>query len=95
MSGEFTIVICTRARPGLLARTLAALDAGTFRDFPIVIVDQSDEPDAALDACAAGDERLEVHRSGDELRRFNQAQPGSLHNSVGLLPHLRRVFPIL
>jgi GT2 family glycosyltransferase len=64
LSADFTVVICTRGRPALLARTLAALEAGSFRDYPLVVVDQSDPPDPAL-----GSRATVVHDRGRGLSR--------------------------
>lgn len=63
MSGRpplFTVAVCTRGRSELLRRTLAALRAGSDTAFPIVVVDQSDPPDAELERLAAADPQLEV-----------------------------------
>lgn len=49
-----SVVVCTRDRPAQLHRTLDALQRQTLRDFEIVVVDQSERPDAAL-AQRAGD----------------------------------------
>ena len=56
----FTVVICTRGRAAQLARTLDALRAGSDSEFPIVVVDQSDAPDAALARRAEGDAALTI-----------------------------------
>ena len=42
-NASFAVVVCTRNRADHLARLLAALDAQTEGDFPLVVVDQSDE----------------------------------------------------
>jgi len=65
---EFTVVICTRNRPEQLADALAGLQEQTYREFEILVVDQSDAPDPR-----AGDEaRLSVLR--DEQRGLSRAR---------------------
>lgn len=60
----FAVVICTRNRYAHLRDTLDALDAQTVRDFPIVVVDQSDEVHPELQARANRDARITVLRDG-------------------------------
>lgn len=55
---DFTVVICTRNRPEHLATLLASLDRQTRSDFPLVVVDQSDVPNALIEQRAARDPRL-------------------------------------
>ena len=50
---RLTVAVCTRGRPDLLGRTLAALAGQTDTDFELVVVDQSDKPDPQLDELAA------------------------------------------
>jgi GT2 family glycosyltransferase len=67
---SFTVVICTRNRPELLAKTLDALDAQTSSGFSVVVVDQSDQVDPALQKRADGEPRLRlVHDRGRGLSR--------------------------
>ncbi len=54
----FTVVICTRNRPGQLQEALAALDAQVDQCFDVVVVDQSDAPDERLERRAVQDRRL-------------------------------------
>lgn len=49
---SLTVAVCTRNRPRHLARTLDALVAQTRQDFDVLVVDQSDEPDPALERTA-------------------------------------------
>jgi GT2 family glycosyltransferase len=69
---EFAVVICTRNRPEHLARTLAALDAQTFGDFPTTVIDQSDEPNPELQRRQAADPSLTVIR--DRGRGLSRAR---------------------
>src|SRR6187549_2887974 len=59
-----TCVICTRNRAEPLARVVASLLAGESMPLELLVIDQSDGPEAerALDAFA-GDPRLRYHRS--------------------------------
>jgi GT2 family glycosyltransferase len=50
----FAVVISTRNRPGQLRRTLEALAAQTYRDFDVIVVDQSDPPCAVVAGHDAG-----------------------------------------
>jgi GT2 family glycosyltransferase len=59
---SFAVIVCTRNRPASLARTLDALVEQAPGGFPIVIVDQSDERDGALEARVDGQPRLRVIR---------------------------------
>jgi GT2 family glycosyltransferase len=63
-SPPFAVVVCTRNRPGLLAQTLDALGAQSRPDFPIVVVDQSDSADPALELRATSDRRVTVVPDG-------------------------------
>jgi glycosyltransferase involved in cell wall biosynthesis len=45
----FVVIVCTRNRPDSLARTLDALQDQTPGGFPVVVVDQSDVSDHALE----------------------------------------------
>lgn len=58
----FSVLICTRDRPDRLERTLTALDRQTDRDFPIIVVDQSQAEDPRLKRRSASNRRLEVIR---------------------------------
>ncbi len=68
----FSAIVCTRNRPASLARTLDALQDQVPGGFPIVVVDQSDERDEALEARASGDSRLRVIR--DQGRGLSRAR---------------------
>ena len=57
---SFTVVVCTRNRPELLARTLDAIDGQSNRGFPVLVVDQSDQIDPALEARADRDRGFRV-----------------------------------
>jgi GT2 family glycosyltransferase len=66
----FTVVVCTRNRPGQLDATLAALRRQSQPGFDILVVDQSDAADPGLDRRALSDHRLTVVRdSGRGLSR--------------------------
>ena len=65
-SNSFAVVVCTRNRAGHLTRLLEALDAQTEGDFPVVVVDQSDETLPAL---------ADRERSG-RLRVMRDSAPG-------------------
>ena len=60
MGALFAVAIATRNRPGHLGRTLDALAAQTDRDFTTTVVDQSDEPDPAVERRVAESDRLRV-----------------------------------
>jgi glycosyltransferase involved in cell wall biosynthesis len=67
---SFSVVICTRNRPELLARTLDALEGQTRVGFRVLVIDQSDQPDRALEARAGDDRGFEViHDQGRGLSR--------------------------
>lgn len=69
-----TIAICTRNRPGHVARALDALAAQSDRDFDTLVVDQSDDEDLELSRRAATMTRLRVLRgSGRGLSRARNA----------------------
>jgi GT2 family glycosyltransferase len=61
---SFAVIVCTRNRPDRLARTLDALHDQEPGGFPVVVVDQSDAPDEALEARAATHPGLRVIRDG-------------------------------
>jgi O-antigen biosynthesis protein len=69
---SFAVVVCTRNRSSSLARTLDAVLDQAPQCFPVVVVDQSDEPDAALEARAARQPRLRVIR--DDGRGLSRAR---------------------
>ncbi len=50
---SFAVIVCTRNRSASLARTLDRLQEQEPGGFPVVVVDQSDRPDAALEARTA------------------------------------------
>ncbi|MDQ3608081.1 MAG: glycosyltransferase [Actinomycetota bacterium] len=65
----FTVVVCTRDRAQHLPTTLDALE-GQPQDFPILVVEQSMQEDAALHQRAASNGRLRVLRdTGQGLSR--------------------------
>jgi GT2 family glycosyltransferase len=67
---SFTVVVCTRDRPGRVRRTLEALREQTRNHFPVVVVDQSDPADSGLAGDAAGESSLRVvHDDGRGLSR--------------------------
>lgn len=68
----FAVVICTRNRPGILQRTLDALDAQEDRDFDVVVVDGSDAADPALARRATKGARMQV--VGQERRGLSHAR---------------------
>ena len=57
---DFSVVICTRNRAEHLARTVDSLREQPGARFPIVVVDQSDSPDASLERRADEDALLTV-----------------------------------
>jgi len=57
---SFLVVVCTRDRPAHLATTIAALDAQSWKDFEVLVVDQSRPPNPVLADRAADDPRLRV-----------------------------------
>jgi GT2 family glycosyltransferase len=69
---DFAVVICTRNRQEHLRDTLVALDAQTVHDFPVYIVDQSDElhPELAERAAAADG----LHIISDDRRGLSRAR---------------------
>lgn len=71
-SSDFAVVICTRNRQEHLRDTLAALDAGTLRDFPVFVVDQSDQLHPELARRAAADNRMSIIQ--DERRGLSRAR---------------------
>lgn len=79
-SGRFGVVICTRNRPAQLHATLDALERQTWRDFPVLVVDQSDEEDAELTRRAAADPRLRVLR--DRGRGLSRARNLALRETA-------------
>jgi glycosyltransferase involved in cell wall biosynthesis len=56
----FAVVVPTRNRGGLIGGLLNALDRQTDRDFHVVVVDQSDVLDPALERRAAASDRFHV-----------------------------------
>lgn len=54
------MVICTRNRPAHLQQALDALDRQSFREFPVAVIDQSDESNPDLERLQAVDARLSV-----------------------------------
>ncbi len=64
MSRPFTVAICTRDRGALLASTLDALDVQEGGTPQVVVVDQSDPPDAPLAARAERSDWLTVVGGG-------------------------------
>ena len=62
LTHEFGVIVCTRNRSEHLHPTLDALAALDRRDFHILVVDQSDEPDEALARRESGSDRLSVIR---------------------------------
>jgi O-antigen biosynthesis protein len=65
-----TVAICTRDRPELLRRTLAALASQSDADFELVVVDQSGARDAELEELAGSRPRtLLIHDRGVGLSR--------------------------
>jgi GT2 family glycosyltransferase len=58
----FTVVVCTRDRPDRLTRTLEALERQSFRDFDIVVVDNSENASESLTGCLALEPRFRVLR---------------------------------
>jgi glycosyltransferase involved in cell wall biosynthesis len=69
---SFAVVVCTRNRSFSLARTLDALLDQAPPGFPVVVVDQSDERDSALEARGARQPRLRVIR--DDERGLSRAR---------------------
>jgi GT2 family glycosyltransferase len=65
-AAPFTVVVCTRDRAALLSGTLDALLGQAGSAFPVLVVDQSDQPDAALARRAAGEPRLELVADGGQ-----------------------------
>lgn len=62
-----------------MAKALAALDRQTVRDFEILVVDQSDEPNPGLDRRQAEDPRLRVVRdAGRGLSRARNLAAGAV-----------------
>jgi GT2 family glycosyltransferase len=59
-ASAFTVVVCTRDRPGLLAHTIDALLEQEGPSFPLLVVDQSEVPDDALARRADVEPRLDV-----------------------------------
>lgn len=72
MPALFQVVVCTRNRPDRLERTLSALLEQEDDDFAVLVIDQSDEPNADLEAKAQGSERLTVVR--DERRGLSRGR---------------------
>lgn len=67
---SFVVAICTRDRGPQLLETLDALEAQEAQDFDIVVVDQSAEVDAEVQARAAAQPRVRVvHDGGRGLSR--------------------------
>src|SRR5690349_3490688 len=60
-----TVCICTRNRGASIVATLRSLDASSYTDFDVVIVDQStgDETAQAIRAATDGDARFSYLRS--------------------------------
>jgi GT2 family glycosyltransferase len=69
---SFAVVVCTRNRSSSLARSLDAVLDQAPPGFPVVVVDQSDERDAALEARGERQPRLRVIR--DEGRGLSRAR---------------------
>jgi GT2 family glycosyltransferase len=69
----FSVVICTRNRPERLAATLDALEAQDGPSFEVLVVDQGDEPDPALDRREAQGRLRVVRGSGRGLSRARNA----------------------
>jgi GT2 family glycosyltransferase len=69
---SFAVVVCTRNRPASLARTLDALEQQSPGGFSLVVVDQSDARDPALEARAGANGRLRV--IGDRGRGLSRAR---------------------
>lgn len=59
---DFSVVICTRNRPGQVRQVLDALDAQDHRRFDVLVVDQSDQVDEELERREAGNAHLRVVR---------------------------------
>jgi len=59
---DLSVVICTRGRAEHVARTLDSLRDQGGRRFPVIVVDQSDVPDASLERRADEDPLLTVIR---------------------------------
>lgn len=67
MPSLFTVVICTRERQEHLRDTLTALGEQTVRDFPVMVIDQSDALHPELKQWAGEDDRRSIvqdHRRG-------------------------------
>ena len=70
MTTDFSVVVCTRNRSERVNEVLDALARQSLREFQIVVVDQSDLPDAELERRASDDPRIRVIRdSGRGLSR--------------------------
>jgi GT2 family glycosyltransferase len=69
---SFAVVVCTRNRSSSLARTLDAVLDQAPPGFPVVVVDQSDERDAALESRGERQPRVRVIR--DEGRGLSRAR---------------------
>ncbi len=69
---SYVVVVCTRNRPEQVLPTLDAIAAQERGGFPVVVVDQSDEPDPALLRRAEADPALTV--IGDRGRGLSRAR---------------------
>jgi GT2 family glycosyltransferase len=62
---SLAVVVCTVDRPEKLSRTVDALEAQSDADFDLVVVDQSERPDDALESRASSNSRIRlIHDRG-------------------------------
>jgi GT2 family glycosyltransferase len=78
-----SVVVCTRDRPEQLGPALAGILASTFRDFDLVVVDQSRGLESAtvVEALAASDHRVRLVRDPD--RGLSRARERGVASTSG------------
>ena len=59
-----TVIVCTRDRPQRVTATIRSIVAGSWQDFELLILDQSEGQDTSdtVMAAAGGDQRIHYHR---------------------------------
>lgn len=63
MSGRVSVLLCTRNRPDKAARCIASVLANSYRDFELIVVDQSTDDRTRAAAARIDDQRLRYIRT--------------------------------